>query len=75
MFTDEKIFTKSGYFNPKNDAVGADDRSDANERGGLYSAEKYPVSIMVALGVTLLGLTRPYFFQKGERLNGQCYHD
>jgi hypothetical protein len=24
MFTDEKLFTKNGYFNPKNDAVWAD---------------------------------------------------
>ena len=27
MFTDEKIFTKNGYFNLKNDVVWADDRS------------------------------------------------
>ena len=33
MFTDEKIFTKNGYFNPKTDVVWADDRSDATERG------------------------------------------
>jgi hypothetical protein len=75
MFTDEKIFTKNGYFNPKNDVVWADDRSDANERGGLHSTEKYPMSIMVGLGVTWNGPTRPFFFQKGERLNGQTYHD
>jgi hypothetical protein len=52
MFTDEKYFTKNGYFNPKNDVIWADDRSDANERGGLHSMEKYSVSIMVAVGVT-----------------------
>ena len=75
MFTDEKIFTKNGYFNPKNDIVWADDRSDATERGGLYSKEKYSVSIMVALGATWYGLTRPYFFQQGQHLNGQIYHD
>lgn len=75
MFTDEKIFTRNGYFNPKNDVVWADDRSDANDRGGLYSTEKYPVSTMIALGATWNGLTRPFFFQKGERLNGQSYHD
>ena len=75
MFTDEKILTKHGYFNPKNDVVWADDRSDATERGGLYSKEKYPVSIMVALGATWYGLTRPYVFQQGQHLNGQTYHD
>ena len=33
--------------------------------------KKYPISIMIALGVTLSGFARPCFFQKGERLNGQ----
>jgi transposase len=75
MFTDEKIFTKNGHFNPKNDVVWADDRSDANERGGLHPTEKYPVCIMVAVGATWYGLTRPYFFLNGERLNGQAYRD
>ena len=41
MFTDEKIFTKNGYFNRKNDVVWADDRSDATEHDGLYSKKKY----------------------------------
>ena len=27
--------------------------------------------VMVAVGATWYGLTRPYFFLKGERLNGQ----
>ena len=43
----------------KTTSYGADDRSDATERGGLYSKEKYPVSIMVALGATWYELTRP----------------
>ena len=65
MFTDEKIFTKNGYFNRKNDVVWPDDRSDATERAGFDSKEKYPVSIMAALGVTWYGLTRPdVFFNK-----------
>ena len=37
--------------------------------------EKYPLSIMIALGVTWSGFTRPYFFQKGEPLNGQTFCD
>ena len=75
MFTDEKIFTRNGFLNPKNDVVWADDRSDTSERGGLHLMGKYPISIMIALGVTWSGFTRPYFFQKGERLNGQAYCD
>ena len=73
MFTDEKIFTRNGYFNPKNDVIWADDRFSANELDGLNFREKYPVSIMVGLSVTWYGPTRPFFFQKGERLNGRTY--
>ncbi|CAF2219076.1 unnamed protein product [Rotaria magnacalcarata] len=75
MFTDEKIFTRNGYFNPKNDAVWANNRNDANEYGGIREREKYPVSIMVALGATWNGITVPFFFQRSERLNGKTYLD
>ncbi|CAF1229661.1 unnamed protein product [Rotaria sordida] len=75
MFTDEKIFTQNCYYNPKSDVIWADNRSDANERGGLHAVKKYSVNVMVGLGVTWYGLTRPYFFEKGERLNGQSYTD
>ena len=72
MFTEGKIFTKNSYFNSENDVVWADDRSGATERHGLYSNEKYPVSIM---GAIWYGLTSPYFFQQGQHLNGQTYRD
>lgn len=61
MFTDEKVFTRNGYLNPKNDVVWADSRCDANEAGGLHVIEKFPVSVMVALGATWNGLTKTYF--------------
>ena len=64
MSTDEKIFTRNGYFNPKSDVIWADSRSDANDQGGLHEAEKYPVSVMVALGAICNGLTAPYCFWK-----------
>ncbi|CAF1535716.1 unnamed protein product, partial [Adineta steineri] len=37
-------------------------RCDANEAGGYHETEKFPVSLMVALGATWNGLTEPYFF-------------
>ncbi|CAF3793314.1 unnamed protein product, partial [Rotaria sp. Silwood1] len=45
-----------GFFNPtkKNNVVWADNRSDANECGRLDKMEKYPVSIIVVLGVTCI---------------------
>ena len=54
----------------------ADDRSDATERSGLDSKEKYPVSIMVALGATWFGLTRPdCFFNKDNISMVKLNHD
>ncbi|CAF3831541.1 unnamed protein product [Rotaria magnacalcarata] len=75
MFSDEKIFTRNGYFNPKNDVIWEDSWYDANEAGGYHETEKFPVSLMVALGATWNGLTKPYFFSKNERLNGKTYHE
>ena len=74
-FTNEKIFTSNGFLNPKNDVAWANDRFHANERDGLYLMKKYPISIMIALGITCSGFTRPCFFQKGEQLNGQTYYN
>ena len=71
----KKLFIKNDYFNPKNDVIWVDDRSVANELSGLHSVEKYPVYVMVAVGATWYELTSSYFFLKGERLNGQSYHD
>ena len=58
MFTDEKIFTKNDYFNPRNDVMWVDDRSDANGRGGLHSLEKYSDCVMVAVDAIWRGFTR-----------------
>ena len=73
MFTDEKYFTRNGFFNPENDIVWDDSRSDANELGGTFELEKYPINVMVAIGATWEGLTKPYFFVNGERLNTESY--
>ncbi|CAM4778641.1 unnamed protein product [Rotaria magnacalcarata] len=75
MFSDEKIFTRNGYFNPKNDVIWADSRYDANEAGGYHETENFPASLMVALGAKWNGLTEPYFFSKNKRLNGKTYHE
>ena len=62
MFTDEKIFIKNGYINRKNDVIWVDDRSDANERGGLHSMEKYPMRVMVAVDIHDMDLRVRTFF-------------
>ncbi|CAF4363343.1 unnamed protein product, partial [Rotaria magnacalcarata] len=58
-----------------NDVIWEDSWYDANEAGGYHETEKFPVSLMVALGATWNGLTKPYFFSKNERLNGKTYHE
>ena len=72
MFSNEKIFTRNGYFNRKNDVIWADSRHDANEAGEYHETEKFSVPVMVA---TWNGLTEPYFFSMNERLNGKTYHE
>ena len=61
MFTDEKYFTRNGFFNPKNDIVWTESISDTNELGRTFELEKYPINVMVAIGATWEGLTKPYF--------------
>ena len=75
MWVDEKIFTRNGYFNPQNDIIWAKDRESANQHGGLLEKEKYPESVMIAMGITWNGLTKPYFFDKGLRLTTKKYID
>ena len=73
MLTDEKMFTRNGYSNSKNDIVWASSHLDADMNNGIYTKEKFPVSIVVGMGVTWNGLTIPYFFEPGERLNSEIY--
>ena len=64
IFNDEKIFIKNGYFSRKTHVIQVGDRSDANIHGVLHSMEKYSVCVIVVVGATSHGLTRPYFFSK-----------
>ena len=75
MFTDEKVFNECGPFNPHNDVVWASSRSDVVQNDGVHMVKKYPISVMVAMGVTWNGLTMPFFFEKDQRLNGSMYCD
>ena len=61
MFTDERIFTRNGYFNLKNNVVWEESRTDVNESGGTHEREKYPGSVMVASDAAWNDLTELYF--------------
>ena len=56
MFTDKKIFIKNDHFNSKYDVIWADDRSNANEPGGLHPTEKYPMCHGIRLSGKLVQL-------------------
>ena len=73
MFTDEKVFTIEGCFNPKNDGIWSDDRSSANMEGGIFEKEKYSIIIMVALGATWNDLTLPYIKEPGKTITTAEY--
>ena len=71
MFSDEKKFTQDGGFNRQNDVVYAVSRAEADKTGGLHSVKKYPISVMVWVGLTKYGPTKPYFID--DRVNSNYY--
>ena len=58
MFSDEKIFDGDGQLNPKNDVLYAESREHANNTGGFFEKEKFPLKVMVWCGMTFNGVTR-----------------
>jgi hypothetical protein len=72
MFTGGKVFTRSAFFNPKDEVIWADNQCNANKSGVIHERAKYPVSVMVALGAIWNELME-LFFEKDERLNGTMY--
>lgn len=65
MFSDEKLFLIDGGHNRQNDRVYALSREQANKIGGLKGLMKFPLSIMVWVGLTRNGATKPFFVKKG----------
>ena len=57
----------------KNEIIWADDRASATEEGGVHEVAKYPKSVMVDMGISWNGLTKPYFFNEGVTLNAERY--
>ena len=49
---EEKIFTKKGYLNTKNDVIWSDSRIETNKAEGVREKEKFPLALIVTLGAT-----------------------
>jgi transposase len=65
LFTDEKYFDLDGIYNAQNDRVWAVNREEADKKGGIHEKTKFPVKVMVWLGVCAQGLTVPVIFEDG----------
>ena len=65
LFTDEKFFDLDGIYNSHNDRVWAVNREEADKKGGVHEKNKFPVKVMVWLGVCEQGLTEPVIFEDG----------
>jgi inhibitor of nuclear factor kappa-B kinase subunit alpha len=65
LFTDEKYFDLDGIYNAQNDRIWAVSREEADKRGGIHQKTKFPVKVMVWLGVCAKGLTVPVILEEG----------
>jgi hypothetical protein len=73
MFSDEKLFTVNGGQNRQNNRVYAYSREEADKMNGLEGLVKFPLSIMVWVGLTENGSTGAYFIPKGKTLDAEFY--
>jgi hypothetical protein len=65
LFTDEKYFDLDGVYNVQNDRIWAVNREEADKKGGVHEKTKFPVKVMVWLGVCGQGLTEPVILEDG----------
>ncbi len=72
MWSDEKEFCLNGGLNKQNNRIYAKTRAEANLNGALIGRKKYPLSVMVWVGLTVFGPIL-YFWEKGVKINGQNY--
>ncbi|CAM4816947.1 unnamed protein product [Rotaria magnacalcarata] len=74
LFSDEKYFDLNGVYNNQNDRIWAISREEADKRGAIYETTKFPVKVMVWLGVCSEGLSVPVIFEGGS-MDAQRYID
>ncbi|RNA43056.1 transposase [Brachionus plicatilis] len=58
------MFTVDGALNKQNHRVYAVSREEADNKGGLYGTSKFPLYVMVWIGLTEKGATEPFFVEK-----------
>lgn len=73
MCTDEKMFDSDGKFNRHNDVVYAESREEATEIAGYHTTEKWPLKVMVWVGITWNGPTEVVVLPKGQTFDSDFY--
>ena len=59
LFSDEKMFDIDGIYNSQNDRIWEVNRSAAHTKGDLRQKRKFPLKVMVWLGVYSKGVVSP----------------
>ena len=75
MFSDEKWFDSDGQVNRQNDRVYAQSRQAATDAGGIQPEKKYPLKVMVWVGLTWNGPTEPVFLPAKTSFNHHFYRN
>ena len=68
FFNDEKKFELNGGLNPQNDRVYVKSREEANELGGIFTKQKYSLSVMVWVCMCKKGASYN-FIEKGIKID------
>jgi transposase len=77
-FTDEKLFTISTPVNSQNDRVYAPIgtlKRNINEKRLFHNHSRFSKSLMVSVGISILGQTHIHFIEPGVKINGAYYRD
>jgi transposase len=77
-FTDEKVFTVASPRNAQNDRLYvpvATKKRHVSAARQVFTRSTFSKSVMVSLGVSLLGSTELFFVEPGVKINGAYYRD
>jgi transposase len=77
-FTDEKVFTVASPRNAQNDRLYAPvamKKCQVSAERQLFTRTTFTKSVMVSVGVSLLGTTELFFVEPGVKINGAYYRD
>lgn len=78
IFTDEKIFTVAAPSNLQNDRLYTHEdlrKKDVSVERLLRTRPTFTQSLMVSIGVSILGTTDMHFVEPGAKVNGEYYRN